>query len=208
VRSGSIGSSPSETSTLWKGEIELVWYNVVLFVHVVGVVTLFAAFSATQLGGAGLRRSESTEQARLWLSLLAVTGPMFGVAFLLILAAGLYMAADVWNFSTSWIVVALITVGVMLALGGGVVGRGLSKMGRMAGEAPDGPLSPELRAAIHDRAVWMSSFILTGCGVGVLWLMTNKPGWLASILVVVALGLIGAAVGSAATRRGTLTAQR
>jgi hypothetical protein len=184
----------------------LVWYNVVLFVHVLGVVTLFAAFSATQLGGAGLRRAESTEHARLWLGLLRVTGPMFGVAFLLILAAGLYMTADVWNFSTSWIIVALITVGVMLALGGGVVGRGLSKMGRMAAHEPDGPLSPELRAAIQDRALWMSSFILTGCGVGVLWLMTNKPGWVPSILVVVALGLIGAALGSAASRRATTTA--
>jgi hypothetical protein len=181
----------------------LVIYNVVLFVHVLGVVMLFAAFSATQLGGAGLRRAGSTEQARLWLGLLAVTGPMFGVAFLLILAGGLYMTVDVWNFSTSWIDVALVTVGIMLAVGMGLVGRGLSKMGRMAAAAGDGPISPELRAAIEDRAVWISTFTLTGFGVGVLWLMTNKPGWIESIVVVLALGLVGAALGSATTRRTT-----
>lgn len=179
----------------------MVTYNVVLFVHVVGVVLLFAAFSATQLGGAGLRRAETTQQARLWLGLLRVTGPMFGAAFLLILAAGLYMASDVWNFSTSWIVVALVTVGIMLVLGGAVVGRGMSKMGRMAATAPEGPLSPELQTAIHDQAVWTSSFVLTGFGVGVLWLMTNKPGWTESIVVVLGFGLIGAALGAATTRR-------
>jgi hypothetical protein len=133
---------------------------------------------------------------------------MFGVAFLLILAAGLYMAADVWNFSTSWIIVALVTVGIMLVLGGAVVGRGMSKMGKMAATAPDGPLSAELAAAVQDRAVWTSSFVLTGFGVGVLWLMTNKPGWTESIIVVIAMGLIGAAVGSATTRAGTATAPR
>jgi hypothetical protein len=179
----------------------VVTYNVVLFVHVVGVVLLFAAFSATQLGGAGLRRAETTQQARLWLGLLRVTGPMFGAAFLLILAAGLYMASDVWNFSTSWIVVALVTIGIMLVLGGAVVGRGMSKMGRMAATAPEGPLSAELQMAIHDQAVWTSSFVLTGFGVGVLWLMTNKPGWTESIVVVLGFGLIGAALGAATTRR-------
>jgi hypothetical protein len=34
-------------------------YSIVLFVHVLGVVLLFAAFSATQLGGARLRRAGS-----------------------------------------------------------------------------------------------------------------------------------------------------
>jgi small-conductance mechanosensitive channel len=188
-------------------EVELVTYNVVLFAHVLGVVMLFAAFSVMQLGGARLRRAGSTEQARLWLGLLAVTGPMFAVAFLLILAGGLYMTVDVWSFSTPWIDVALVTVGIMLAVGNGVVGRGLSKMGKMAAAAPDGPLSPELRAAIEDRALWTSSFVLTGFGVGVLWLMTNKPGWTESILVVLGVGLIGAVLGSAATRRKTTTAK-
>lgn len=180
-------------------------YSVVLFVHVLGVVLLFAAFSATQLGGARLRRAESTEHARLWLGLLAVSGPMFGVAFLLIVAAGLYMTNDLWGFSTSWIVVALVTVGIMLVVGTGVVGRGLSKMGTTAATAPDGPLSPELQAVIQDRAVWTSLFTMNGFGVGVLWLMTTKPGWTESIVVILALGLIGAILGSAAARPAATT---
>lgn len=35
-----------------------------------------------------------------------------------------------------------------------------------------------------------------------LWLMVNKPGWTQSVSVVIALGLLGAIVGSAAMRRG------
>jgi hypothetical protein len=175
-------------------------YSVVLFVHVLGVVLLFAAFSATQLGGARLRRAGSTEHARLWLGLLAVSGPMFGVAFVLIVLAGLYMTNDLWGFSTPWIVVALVTVGIMLLVGQGVVGRGLRKMGMSAAGAPDGPISPELQAIIQDRAVWTSLYTMNGFGVGVLWLMTTKPGWTESIVVILALGLIGAALGSAATR--------
>jgi hypothetical protein len=93
----------------------------------------------------------------------------------------------------------------MLALGTAVVARGLSNLGRAAAAAPDGPLPPELRAAIQDRAVWISASTLTGLAVGVLWLMTNKPGWAESIIVVLVLGVIGAALGSAATGRSATT---
>lgn len=186
----------------------MVTYNVVLFLHILGVVALFAAFAITQLGGAGLRRAESTDEARLWLGMLRVTGPMFGVAFFLILAAGLYMTVDVWTFSTSWVDVALVTAGIMVVLGTAVVGRGLSRMGQAAATAPEGRLSPDLRDLIADRAVWLSLFTLNGFGFAVLWLMTNKPGWAESILVVLVLGIIGAVLGSGVLRRGTSSAPR
>jgi hypothetical protein len=38
--------------------------------------------------------------------------------------------------------------------------------------------------------------------VGVLWLMTNKPGWAESLGVVGGLTLAGAVAGTVATRRG------
>jgi hypothetical protein len=184
----------------------MVTYNVVLFVHIVGVATLFAAFGAMQIGGSRVRHAQSVEQAGLWLGLLRVAGSLFGVAFLLILAAGLYMTVDVWTFSTPWVDVALVGVGIMIVLGGGVVARGLGKMGAAVAAADPGPLSQRLRDVIADPVIWASNFMAMGIAVGNLWLMTNKPGWVESVIVVVALALIGAGLGLAASRRSAAAA--
>jgi hypothetical protein len=179
----------------------VVTYNVVLFIHVLGVASLFAALGAMQIGGSRVRHASSVEHAGLWLGVLRIAGSLFGVAFVLILAAGLYMTVDVWTFSTSWVDVALVGVGIMIVVGVAVVARGLSKMGAAVAAADPGPISPALREVIADPLIWVSNFMLTGIAVGILWLMTNKPGWAESVIVVAALGVIGAGLGSAAAGR-------
>jgi hypothetical protein len=179
----------------------VVVYNVVLFIHILGVAALFAAFGVIQVGGAAVRRAHTVEEAQRWLGLLKVTGPMFGIAFLLIVAAGLYMTVDVWTFKTSWVDVALVTAIIMMAVGSGIVGRGLGSMGAAAASTEPGPLPPALQATIHNRVVWTSMFTLNAMGIAVIWLMTNKPGWVESIAVVVVLAVIGAALGMNAVRR-------
>jgi hypothetical protein len=175
-------------------------YDVVLFVHLLGVVTLFAAFGIFQLGGARLRRAATVDHLRLWLGLLRATTATFPIALLVILAAGLYLADDAWSFSTPWVVVAFVAVVVMLAVGGVVIGRGLNRLGAAAAGAGDGPVPATMRRLVSDPATWVSSLALNGMAVGVLWLMATKPGWGGSVGVVAALTVAGALLGTAAAR--------
>ena len=175
-------------------------YDVALFVHLLGVITLFIAFGILQRAGAQARHAETVGELRLWLHFLETTNNLFPAAFILILLAGLYMTADVWTFTTSWIVVALASVAVMILVGTVVVGRSLRDLTASVAGAGDGPVSSELRASITQARLWTVMSALNAVALGVVWLMATKPGWVESIAVVVVLGVLGAIVGNRVTR--------
>jgi hypothetical protein len=182
-------------------------YNVVLFIHLLGVVLLFGALAMSQRGGMGLRKASTIGEARTWLNLLASTGPMFPIAGVILLVSGLYMANDVWSFSTPWVVVAFWGLIVLQAVGGLVVGNRLQKIGKMAGAA-EGGITAEMAGLIADPILWASASSLNSGAVGILWLMTNKPGWGESVGVVVVLAVVGAIAGymTAGSGRGATKA--
>jgi hypothetical protein len=126
---------------------------------------------------------------------------MFPAAFILLLAGGLYMTDRLWSFTTSWVVVALVTLALLAAVGSGFVGVRLSRIGRSVVEAGDGALPAPVRGATRDLALWGVLSAQNGAAIGLLWLMATKPGWTASILIVVGLSLLGAAIGTMAARR-------
>jgi hypothetical protein len=173
--------------------------TVALFIHLLGVITLFIAIGLLQRGGAGLRTAATIDEMRLWLSLLATTRRMFPTALVLILVSGLYMADQIYGFSEPWIAVAIVTLLIMGGLGGGVVGRGLAAMGRAL--AGGDARSSDVAGLVANSATWIAAAALAGMALGVLWLMSVKPGWVQSIAVVVLLGVVGALVGSSQAGR-------
>jgi hypothetical protein len=138
---------------------------------------------------------------RLWLGLVETTGRMFPLALLFILGSGLYMTDQVWSFDTPWIAVAIVSVVLMGVIGGAVVGRGFSAMGRAAAAGP----SSDLARAVAVPLPWIAATALNGMGIGVVWLMTIKPGWTQSILVVTILTVLGGLIGAAMARRPAST---
>jgi hypothetical protein len=146
-----------------------------------------------------LRAATTVEEIRTWLSLVQTTKRMFPAALLLILLSGLYMADQSWSFDTPWIVVAIVSVVIMGALGGGIVGRGFAAIGRATGESESA--LPDVARTVTNPALWIAATALNAIALGVLWLMAIKPGWTHSIVVVVVMGGIGGVVGSALARR-------
>jgi hypothetical protein len=175
--------------------------SVALFIHLLGVVTLFIAMGILQRGGAGVRSSSTVQEMRLWLGLVQMTRQMFPTAFVIILGSGLYMANEYWSFDTPWIVVAIISIVVMAVVGGTVVGRGLAEIGRAL--TSEGPVSPELAHLAGRPAPWVAASALNGIAIGVIWLMVNKPGWIQSTGVVIILAVVAAIIGAAVIRRGS-----
>jgi hypothetical protein len=125
--------------------------GVALFIHLLGVITLFIAIGLLQRGGARLRASSTVEEMRLWLGLVQTTRRMFPAALLLILLSGLYMTDQSWTFDTPWIIVAIVSVVIMGALGGAVVGRGFAAIGRAT--SGTGSASPDGARAYEPGAV-------------------------------------------------------
>ena len=174
-------------------------YAVALFIHILGVVTLFISFGLMQRTATRIRLAPTIDEMKLWLGFMQTTRRMFPAALVLILASGLYMTEQAWSFDTPWIVVAIATVLLIGIVGALVVGRGFAAIGRAVSSA--GAVTPDIAETVARPTPWLPAAALNGMAIGVLWLMVNKPGWTQSILVVFFSGIVGTVVGTVALRR-------
>jgi hypothetical protein len=176
-------------------------YNIALFVHFLGLITLFGAFVIYPRAGMRLRAAGTRGEVRGWLGLLEATRPMFGAGPGLLFLSGLYMSAVKWKAAYPWIVVAFIGLVAISALAGRVGTRHLRAVRTAVGES-DGPVPIELSRLIGDPKPWTIMMAMNGTAVGVVWIMTTKPGWIGAVGVVAVATALGAIVGSAMVRRG------
>jgi hypothetical protein len=146
-------------------------YSIALFVHVVGAALLFAALTVE---GIALRQG-----ARGLLNLNRVIGPISALA---VLIPGFYMTATLWG-PAPWILGGLVSW-LLIAVVGTVTGIRLTRT-----DAEIGPLAAT------------SWWLRTGLAIGVLFLMTVKPGVLGTVLAVVVTALAGAGISLPAWRR-------
>lgn len=176
-------------------------YEIALFIHFLGLITLFGAFVLMQRGGARVRQAATVGELRLWLGLLQTTRPMFPASSVFLLASGLYMTADVWTFETPWVVVGIVSVVAFAVVGPTVVGRGLGAIGAAAATAGEGPVPAELTERIAEPRPWIAMSAMNGAAIGLVWIMVTKPGWAGAIGVVLGLALVGGIIGSRVLRR-------
>ena len=167
-------------------------YNIMLFLHVSGAIGYFIGIGAWLFVLAGLRRAQRVEQVRALTNLVGMTGPLFAISVLLILAAGLYMALTAWSLQTGWVAVALISLVIMAPFGTAIIEPRRRAIGRLAREAPDGPIPESLEGRTHDPVLGTALQTLAALLLGIVFLMTTKPSLTGSIIVMavaLALGL-------------------
>lgn len=172
-------------------------YKLALFLHILGGFGLIAALAIEAISLPGLRRAQRAEDARPWLTAMRVNRTVGPVSVVLILITGLYMTATSWG-PQGWILVALGSLVVIAILGAVLTGTRIARIGPHVFTA-GGALSAELVAMLHDPALLVSARVRAGLIVGVLFLMTVKPTFVASLIVAVVtggLGLLAAQIGS------------
>ena len=174
-------------------------FSIMLFIHILGVVSLFGGIIVLQQAGARLRTATTWPEARPWLSMLRSTRGMFGSGSGMLLVTGLYMTHAQWTFATPWVSVAIATVLLLMIAGPLVTGPAFARIGR-AGAGQDGPIAPAVRAQIASPALWGPATAMNGAAVAMVWLMTNKPGWTGSITIAVTLAVLGGVLGVLASR--------
>jgi hypothetical protein len=183
-------------------------YTVVLFLHVSGAIGYFIGIGAWLFGLAGLRRAQRVEQVRSLTNLIGMTGPLFGISILFILAAGLYMAITAWSLQTGWIAVALISLVLMAPLGTAIIEPRRRAISRLANEAPDGPLPETLKQRIHDPVLGTAVQTLATLLFGIVFLMTTKPSLPGSLIVMAVALALGLASGLFFSRSARSQVQR
>lgn len=176
-------------------------YTVVKFLHVVGAIGYFVAVGITFFGLAALQHAQRVEQVRLLAERVKRIAPLFNLSILLLLLAGLYMSATVWGFETGWIDVALVSLLVLVPIAAMLIQSRLRVVAQLAHTAPDGPLTVELRASIHDGILLTTPRTVSVLLVGIVFLMTNKPTLPVALLVMGIALVLGLTWGMLVVRR-------
>lgn len=160
-------------------------YTLALFLHVGGAIGAFVSIGIWLFGLAVLRRAQRVEQVRAIAWLIIVASPLMVFSVLLIAIAGFNMALSAWGLQTPWIAVAIVSFVLMAPVGPFVLAARMYTIMDMARAAPDGPLSGELESRTHDPIMGLAAQTLTTVLLGIVFLMTNKPALIASIIVMV-----------------------
>lgn len=162
-------------------------YVAAQFLHVVGALAMFSALGAELAGlrGATLARSANEALAALESHRLnRVLGP---IAVVLILLPGGYMAAA-GSGMTPWIWTALGAIAAIVVIGAAVMPRLLAAVGPTLQRAFDGP---DARRLV--RRMWASFVARVVLLLGIVTLMTTKPGWPGALATLAVVGAIATA---------------
>ena len=156
-------------------------YSIALFIHIVGAVLLFVTLTVEGIALRLLRRAatiEAAQGAAALLQLNRIVGPLSALG---VLIPGLYMTATNWGW-VAWIVVALVSW-LAIAVLGAVNGIRILALER----------SQSLLSGIRHPQFLISWLTRVGMALGVVFLMTIKPGAGAAVIAI----LLGAAAGAA-----------
>ena len=163
-------------------------YPVALFLHVVGALLLFVTLTVEGIALRQLRRAVTADAATGAAAMLRVNRIVGPLSALGVLIPGLYMTATSWGW-VAWIVIALVSW-VLIAVLGAVNGIRLLALER----------SQALLTGVRSPVFLISWLTRVGMALGVVFLMTVKPGAVVSVVAILLAAAAGAVLGVALSR--------
>jgi len=157
-------------------------YSIALFLHIVGALLLFVTLTVEGIALRLLRRAVTTEAAQGSAALLRLNRIVGPLSALGVLIPGLYMTATTWGW-VPWIVVGLVSW-LAIAVLGAVNGVRILALER----------SQALLTGIRNPIFLISWSTRVGTALGVVFLMTVKPGAAAAVIAVLLAAAAGAAL--------------
>lgn len=172
-------------------------YALLVFLHVLGAVGMFAAWGIEAVTLGQLRQAGTVEQARASMQFRRRSATLGPIAMLTALVTGIWMMVARWSHQP-WTAVALAGLILIVIVG---VAFGRRAMPRIVASLAEGTerLTPDARAAGEILA--LSLRLRIAIGVAIVALMTIKPGALASLAIMGIAIVIGLGTGLQATRR-------
>lgn len=164
-------------------------YSIALFLHVLGALGLFIALGVEWTSLRNLPHATNAREARGWLGLFLVLRRLYPFSFFAILVSGIYMMAVFWG-GAPWIVIGFFGLLALPAIAGVMTAR------RVRGFSPElsgsAELDASLKARFSDPVLLLSHRLRVGLAVGIVFLMTVKPGWIGSLVAILAFTGLGA----------------
>lgn len=173
------------------------FYQIALFLHILGALGFFIAIGVFYAAVLGVRRARTVESIKLWTRAAAgVSRILFPLSFLVIVIAGVSMVVTVWGERAQWAGVALIAY-IMLAIAAtSLQGRRMAALGQSAASQPDSALvEGALWTQTHDAVIWVAVNASAAFAIGIVYLMTLKPDAIGSVLALLIALVVGLVFG-------------
>jgi hypothetical protein len=181
-------------------------YQIVLYIHLLALLLATGTATIVHLGDLSMRRAQTLSEAGRWGLLIKRSVIAFPIAAVVLFGSGAYMVSDVWSWSTPWVLAAICGLAAIMLMGDLVNGRNARKVGEAIGgtlaRQGDGPLTDEIVALLENPVSIAASFAPTVLMLGVVYVMTAKPGAGGSAATLLVCVAVAAAMGPLLARRG------
>jgi uncharacterized membrane protein len=164
---------------------------VILTIHIIGVLILFAGLGLELVGLRQIRRSRTLAEAAPWRIVFTSVLRLYPAALALILLTGAWLATNVGVWPFAWVRISMATLVITTLMGtiGAVRVRSLYQRSRSDGNT----------ARLVDqrlRASWLrASLGARGAAVlGIVYVMVAKPYFLLSLTVILVAAGLGVAL--------------
>ena len=173
--------------------------DIVLFFHIAAVLVVFALIGVLHTGQYVMRSAKTVQEVRTWANVSHRLEPIFpfmGIALFAFGAWLLHLSDGEFTWSDGWVDTAIVSLVVLMGVGGALLGPRTRAIHDVVAAAPDGPIGPDVRSALMNKTLWTMSHFNSLLVTSVVFVMVTKPsGWASALIVVIAAG-IGAAIGS------------
>jgi hypothetical protein len=173
--------------------------SLTLFVHVVGMLTLFVGLGLEWATLGSLQRSLTREQALPWLRLLVVVPRVSGIAVAAIVVSGFYLGARIGVLGNDWMRASYGALLLMAIVSGPVSRSPMRALRRVADVPADGIVA--LRAAAANPILRLSLRTRVAFGLAIVFLMIAKPAAGESLVVLALASMV--TIATSLTRRAT-----
>jgi hypothetical protein len=165
----------------------------VLFLHILGSMGFAASLAVEWLVAMQLKRSSHFAQVAQ-LAKVSKGLPAIGVpSLVLTLATGIVLAAIHGSWARPWIVVALVSLGLLVVTGASLTApASLALQKRVEAAAGREDVSIELRGAINNITLAVALRLKTMLFVSLVYLMTGRPGIAGAVAATAAALVLGA----------------
>lgn len=175
------------------------FYDTILFVHVLGVVIMFVGVGVTIAAMTAMLYCGTIEQLRGFSSMAKKADQLLIFSLIFILLAGGYLVTARWNWGLPWVSISMLALIVMM-IGPIINLQRINQIDRAANSSTE--LTPLLVGVVKNKVLWVSMSTVTMLAFAVVFLMTLKPGMAGSLIVFVAAAILGPICSSVLLKRG------
>jgi hypothetical protein len=157
------------------------FYSAILFVHVVGALTLFMALAVEWSSLRQMQRATSLMQATFGIKMSSGLRPMTMASMLVVILSGGYLASRMEVWREAWIWAALAGMFLIGGIAVTLTRRRMEEIRRLCADENAG-LTEGLIARLRDPALQVSMRLRIATATGIIFLMVTKPNLFGALL--------------------------